>query len=371
MNSRIFFIFLFLGMFTFSSYSQPGPTMDLKIKRGEFKTVNEEGFKEAWKNIKTGNKYFEEGIGTFSLARDHYLAAHQYNSEHPVLNYRIGLCYLYTDDKYEALSYMRKAYNEAPDLHPFINYYLGRAYHLVLEFDKAIEHYRNFREKAVQLGNVEATIEVDKNIIECNYGKEIIEEPRRVIISNLGDSVNSIYDDYSSVFTDNDSVLYFTSRRYHEKRDKRNPYDNKFYEDVYVARMNDAGVWMGAEPVSKKINKKDNNAVVGISPDGNSLYIYNGEEKVITTLVDPDRDYEPEKLKQLKDAEKQLDEVFSKLTQKHKIIYLTYSYHEKEGKYLPKHLREELKDVVQLSQSSIRVYKKEAFELVKSAFHGK
>lgn len=100
---------------------------------------------------------------------------------------------------------------------------------------------------------------------------------------------------------------------------------------------------------------------------------YNGEEKVITSLLDldPDRAYEPEKLRKLKDAEKQLDEVFSKLTQKHKIIYLTYLYHEKEGKYLPKHLRDELKDVVQLSQSAIRVYKKEAFELVKSALHGK
>ncbi|MFW5821270.1 MAG: tetratricopeptide repeat protein, partial [Bacteroidota bacterium] len=118
MNSRIFILFFSLLTSSLPIFSQIGPSMDLKIKRNEFKTVNEEGFREAWKNVKLGNKYFEEGIGTFSLARDHYLIAHQYNSENPVLNYRIGLCYLYTDDKYEALSYMRKAYNEAPDLHP-------------------------------------------------------------------------------------------------------------------------------------------------------------------------------------------------------------------------------------------------------------
>ncbi len=99
--------------------------------------------------------------------------------------------------------------------------------------------------------------------------------------------------------------------------------------------------------------------------------LYTGEEKVITTLINPHLDHKPERSKQLKEREKQLDEIFSKLTQKHKIIYLTYKYYEKEGRYLPKQLREELKDVVQLSQSSIRVYKKEAFELVKLALHGK
>lgn len=278
MNSRIISFFLLLGLTGLPSFSQIGPELELKIKRSEFKTATTEGFQEAWKNVKIGNKYFEEGIGTFSLAREHYLMAHQYNSDHPVLNYRIGLCYLYTDDKYEALSYMRKAYNDNPDLHPLINYYLARAYHLVLEFDKAIEHYRLYRQKAVERGNVEAAIKVDKLIIECNYGKEITEETKRVIISNLGDSVNSVYDDYSPVFSNQDSLLYFTSRRYHEKRDKRNPYDNKYYEDVYVSRLNNEGTWLGAEPLSKKINNKENNAIVGISADEKSLYIYAGDE---------------------------------------------------------------------------------------------
>lgn len=98
---------------------------------------------------------------------------------------------------------------------------------------------------------------------------------------------------------------------------------------------------------------------------------YTGEEKVINSVIQMDFEYEPEKLKQLKEAERMLDDLFSKLTPKHKIIFLTYQHYEKEGKYLPKRLREELKDVLQLSQSSIRVYKKEAFELFNARFHGK
>ncbi|WP_300601907.1 sigma-70 family RNA polymerase sigma factor [Niabella sp.] len=97
---------------------------------------------------------------------------------------------------------------------------------------------------------------------------------------------------------------------------------------------------------------------------------YTGEEKVIISLIDPNVDYTPEKLSQLKEVEAQLDKAFSTLTPKHKIIYLTYQYHEHEGKNIPRQLAKELRDVVKLSQSSIRVYKKQAFDLMKSLGYG-
>lgn len=98
---------------------------------------------------------------------------------------------------------------------------------------------------------------------------------------------------------------------------------------------------------------------------------YTGEEKVITSLIDSSVSYRSEKLSQLREAEAKLDTLFSTLTPKHKIIYLTYLFHEHEGKYLPKRLREELRMVLNISQSTIRVYKQQAFELAKSKGYGK
>lgn len=105
-----------------------------------------------------------------------------------------------------------------------------------------------------------------------------------------------------------------------------------------------------------------------ITPDESP---YTGEEKVITTLVDPEKDYPPEQLKMLQEKEKILDKIFAQLTQKHKTIYLTYLFHEREGRYLPKKLRDELADVVKLAKGAIRAYKKEAIDLVKSMGYGK
>lgn len=98
---------------------------------------------------------------------------------------------------------------------------------------------------------------------------------------------------------------------------------------------------------------------------------YDGEEKIIETLIDYQREYDKETLKSLKEREAQLDKIFAKLSTKHKVIYLTYMLHEKEGRKLPRKLLEELRGHLGLSQTSIRVYKKEAFELVNKELHGK
>nr|MBC7613696.1 sigma-70 family RNA polymerase sigma factor [Pseudopedobacter sp.] len=93
---------------------------------------------------------------------------------------------------------------------------------------------------------------------------------------------------------------------------------------------------------------------------------YDGTENVITSLIDSEKEYEPEKLKVLIEYEKKLDQLFVKLSQKHKIIYLTYLCHEKEGYNLPGALLAELREILGgLSQNTLRIYKKEAIEHVR------
>jgi DNA-directed RNA polymerase specialized sigma24 family protein len=95
------------------------------------------------------------------------------------------------------------------------------------------------------------------------------------------------------------------------------------------------------------------------------LSTYDGTETIIKSLIDPETDYEPEKLKALLEYEKRLDQIFAQLTQKHKTIYLTYTCYEKEGHNLPGALLAELREALGLSQTTLRIYKKEAIELVR------
>ncbi len=114
---------------------------NVKISKNSFKTGIDIGFKEAWDSAKEGDRNFKEGKGTYPVARDHYLYALQYNPDNAALNYKLGVCYLFTDNKYEAINYLLRAFTLDGEVSGDIHMLLGMAYQLVLEFDKAMEQY--------------------------------------------------------------------------------------------------------------------------------------------------------------------------------------------------------------------------------------
>ncbi len=252
---------------------------NVRIKRSEFK-INEAGFKEAWKHVRKGNRNFEEGAGFMRVAREQYLEAYKYNSENPELNYKIGVCYLQTDNKFEAIDYLKRAYGQDKDIAPDIHLMLGRAYHLVLDFEHAIAEYGLYKS-----GNIRPheMAKVNRYIEECNHGAQLISNPRRVIINNVGEEINSEFDDYNPVLTSNGSIMYFSSRRPEREKSERSVVDTKYFEDIYKAIKVD-GEWQRALRIdNKKLNSKKKNkenlAISGLSLDDKTLYLYKGDKR--------------------------------------------------------------------------------------------
>lgn len=99
----------------------------IKIRASDF-NIDEPGFQSAWNHLKTGDKYFKAGKGTFPEAIMQYQFALQYNRYNPALNYNIGMCCLYSDKQGEALGYFQKAFEFDNNIAPDIHLLLGRAY---------------------------------------------------------------------------------------------------------------------------------------------------------------------------------------------------------------------------------------------------
>lgn len=262
--------YILIFLLTFNLWSQE----HVKISKREFKTGIETGFKEAWSSIKEGDKNYKAGPGTFDIARDHYLFAQQYNPENAQLNYMLGVCYLFTDDKYRAIDYFREAYTLDTEVSQDIHLLLGQAFQLVLEFDKAVDHYQMHMEMLKPEDQETYRKVLEKRMDECRNGKELALNPVRVILKNPGPVINSKYDDYNPVFAFGDTALYFTSRRPFEKS-RRNEIDNKFNEDIYVSRFSDK-VFSQAIRLDKPFNTQSNDAVVGVAPDGKRILLYRG-----------------------------------------------------------------------------------------------
>ena len=150
---------------------------------------------------------------TYREARELYLKAYEYNPDNAELNYMVGRCYLFTDNKFESIKYIKKAYDLKPEVNYDIHLMLGMAYHQVFDFDHAIEEYNYFINELRPKTQAMYREKIDRLIQQCKNGKLLVAEPRRVVINNLGKGVNSLFDEYGPVISSDGQELYFTTRR--------------------------------------------------------------------------------------------------------------------------------------------------------------
>jgi outer membrane protein OmpA-like peptidoglycan-associated protein/tetratricopeptide (TPR) repeat protein len=245
---------------------------NVRVHRKAFK-IKQDGFKEAMKSIRMGNKAYRFGKATYHEARENYLKANKYNDKNAELNYKIGICYLYSDDKFQAIKYLKKAFDLNLKVTTDIHFQLARAYHMSLDFDNAIKEYKLYKQSMPERKLIRLKINIDNYIAECETGKSLISHPVRVIIQNLGKTVNSEYDDYGPVVDSKEEDIYFTSRRPGKINTKRNRLDKAFSEDIYITKKKGKD-WAQAQLLSKSLTSKKSEAAVALSPDDKTLYLY-------------------------------------------------------------------------------------------------
>ncbi|MDP4267083.1 MAG: OmpA family protein [Bacteroidota bacterium] len=272
-------IYLILIIFTLTLLNSINSV--IKAQNVEFEKENfpnkKDQYKQAVRDIKEADKIIEnEGTNLISQALPLYIKANDFNPNNALLNYKIGKCYLMTDEKVKSIPYLEKAAKLNKDVNPDLMYLLGKAYHYNMEWDKAISTYKEAMNKTSS-ANPAKIKEIQKKIEECNTGKELIKKPTRVFIDNIGPGVNTKYPEYSPCISADESMIIFTSRRDNENGTTLvSPEDNKPYEDIYIS-YNDNGKWTDAINPGKPLNSDTHDAAVALSPDGQKLFIYKGD----------------------------------------------------------------------------------------------
>ena len=127
---------------------------------------------------KQANKLFEEEEYTPAYKLFSQLVANF--PKDPDLNYKLGVCMIYSEaDKKKCLPFLKFA-NTKPDETPKeIKFYLGKAYHINYQFDEAIKSYLEYKKNGSSSN--QKKLQVDREIAACGYGKRLL--------SNLSDLV--------------------------------------------------------------------------------------------------------------------------------------------------------------------------------------
>lgn len=247
----------------------------------EFEKVNfpndKSGFKDAKRAMEDGDDFFnksqKEGYKLYNDALELYLTANSFNPNNALLNYKIGVCYLNSAWKQKALTHLEKAYKLSPNVGENVHYYLGRAYHLNMEWDKAIKEYQVYR-PMIKPEDKESIKDTDKKIGECRTGIELVKNPVLVFIDNVGADINSPFPDYGPVISADEAVMMYTSRRPNTSGGGIDPSDQQYYEDIYIS-SNENNKWETGRNMGKPVNTDNrHDATVALSADGQKLFIY-------------------------------------------------------------------------------------------------
>jgi outer membrane protein OmpA-like peptidoglycan-associated protein len=184
------------------------------------------------------------------------------------INYRIGVCYLNIpgqkdksidflleaakgiSTKYKESSFNQKA---AP---PDVYLYLGNAYRVNNMLDQAINYYNKYKEIA---GSSEEIKFADQQIAACNTALRFMNNPRKMRMTNLGDSVNGNSSNFKAVISgDGKTLLYMC--------------ELPFYDAVYFSSYTKSG-WSSPINITPQLQSDGDQFVSSVSYDGTLLFL--------------------------------------------------------------------------------------------------
>ncbi len=212
-----------------------------------------------------------------------YLDSIKQGSSH--IAYYKGKCMFHTENKASSLPYFLLAKKNGI-LEKDLLFYIGRGFHFNLLFDSATFYYTSYLKTLdssqhhhhAYAENTKRIKEVKHLLKNCEDGKRLLNDSLEVNIEHISPLINSPYPDYAPVISVDESILMFTSRRPNSTGGEIAD-DGKFYEDIYMSVKDSNNRWMAPTQLNDSINSPGHDACIGLSPDGQKLYIYRSSRK--------------------------------------------------------------------------------------------
>ena len=222
--------------------------------------------------------------------------------------FNLGTAYYATNSNPKEGAKLLETYIENADSVKTSTYfYLSHHYHRNYEFKKAIATANYFIEKIAYEYKINSiptqiyedfTKKAEELIVNCNYAIVMNASSRKIMIENLGDSINTPFAEYAPTISTDEKKLIFTSRR---KQDNLSTVsdDGDYYESIYTSelitgslieakrKMQDSSGFFSlitpfnytkATPLSSKINPNEHEASIHLSGDGKKLYLYKNND---------------------------------------------------------------------------------------------
>lgn len=134
-------------------------------------------------------------------------------------------------------------------------------------YDDAKKHYEQF----LSFSHTSESLrkKATEKIRWCEFAIRAMNNPVHFVPINMGDSINSVYDDYWPSLSADEQILIFTSNIPKDISNKSIQYNRQ--EDFFIS-MKEAGQWRKAVNAGPPLNTQDNEGAQSVTIDGRALF---------------------------------------------------------------------------------------------------
>lgn len=193
-------------------------------------------------------------------------------------NYAMAITLYENFQQLKSIAFFERALRHAKE--PVIEayFFVANSYHLSGNYDKAEQNFKTYLSLLEQHPSFLSAKEKENakrdilyRIEMCENGKRLLlskeengplyKAGKKITISSIENRINSKHDDFGSVFSPNDSILFYTSRQ------------EEGEGDIYFSRFENNN-WGKVKNIDWPINTNSYEAAISIAPDGKRLYFY-------------------------------------------------------------------------------------------------
>ncbi len=218
------------------------------------------------------------------LAKTHYLKA--YNLDKTNYETNLGLGFMLSEYMFkyeEALPYLETAYSKTPtDTFPDLIYALAKCHHHIGNYTKAQALFSQLIVIATEdkEQDHQYIIDLKKREEDCVFAEKNKNAifNKNIYVGNLGPKINSDMPEYVPVINDNNELI-FTSRRKDSEKEKRSKIDDKYFESLYVSKLENGRpqtvkTYTVSDNLLKTNYKNKHISIISSSRDGKTLFLF-------------------------------------------------------------------------------------------------
>lgn len=234
--------------------------------------------------VSENSRFMQENFFHFAnLVADKLIA---FNKDNCNYNYRKGFILLEMNLNHEtAIMHLSKAVKKVSANYDLYSpneqnasidalYHLGRALHMDMQYDKAIENYKQFIAKSTAQSSLKDEAKV--RIAQCGVAKRLSANPVGSVPKLMGGDVNTANSDMNPQISLEGKTLNFSSQRPWEDKSSEAGKEimfNTYPDDIYVTNKDNKGNWssVSRSALSKPLVAEE---LSNMSADERTTYIY-------------------------------------------------------------------------------------------------